>query len=308
VNIRFQQRPEFAGSGSEWSMWYSGPQGGQSGQPVVCVWRRRPEGHFRVRYQDGVEFWVDSGGRHIWLMWPDDRTPEDAALYLLGPILGLVLRLKGVMPIHASAVCVDDQAIALVGPGGAGKSTLAAGFARSGFTVLSDDVSALTSDGIRFVVQPGCPYAKLWPASVEGLYGAPDVLPKLVPSDPTWDKRCLDLTDSFERRPRPLGAVYMIGKRRAGQIRPTIESLTPSRAFVALVANTYVNYLLTARMRAEEFEVLTWITRNVPVRTIAPSGHIRELDFTVAAIVDDCRSLHASARGSIPTQVPVSAA
>src|SRR5437867_10895956 len=93
VIIRSQRRPpvRFTGRARDWSIWYNGPQGGQSGEPIVQVWRLRRRGHFRMRYEDGIEFWVDAAGRQIWLTWPSHRSPEDAAIYLLGPVLGLGL-------------------------------------------------------------------------------------------------------------------------------------------------------------------------------------------------------------------------
>jgi hypothetical protein len=305
VVIWLNQRPQFgvAASAGNWSIWYNGPEGGQSSEPVVQVWRLPPQGHFRIRYQDGVEFWVDALGRQVWSTWPANRTPEDAAVYLLGPILGLVLRLRGVTCVHASAVAIDGQAIMLVGPGGAGKSTAAAAFAMSGFSVLSDDVSALTRDGEVFVVQPGIAHVKLWPDTVERLYGTRDALPKLIPSNPAWDKRYLRLTDSFEHSARPLGAVYVIGSRGAEQGAPVIAPLIPGQAFLALVANTYVNYLLTPQMRAEEFNVLSWMTQHVPLRTVTPGAALDRIHLLTAAVANDFRSLQARSRESVADPV-----
>lgn len=138
--------------------------------------------YFDFFYNDGPRFLVEREGREIWADWPENYSLEDAATYLLGPVLGFVLRLRGITCLHASAVAVGDQAIALVGTPGAGKSTTAAAFACLGYGVLSDDVVALADEGDRFIVQPGYPRVNLWPNSVCALFDSADSLPRITPT------------------------------------------------------------------------------------------------------------------------------
>src|SRR5215469_301127 len=65
----------------------------------------------------------DQAGAEVRARWAAASTFEDAVTYLLGPVLGFVLRLRGRTCLHASAVAVGGQAIALAGSSGAGKST-----------------------------------------------------------------------------------------------------------------------------------------------------------------------------------------
>src|SRR5207245_7692556 len=92
----------------------------------------------RLAYEDGTQFWLDGKRENIWATWPPASCIENAASYLLGPILGLVLRLRGVTCLHASAVAFGDRSVAFVGQTGAGKSTTAAAFARPACGVISD--------------------------------------------------------------------------------------------------------------------------------------------------------------------------
>ena len=64
-----------------------------------------------------------------------------------------------------------DRAAVLAGPPGAGKSTLAAAFARFGYAVLSDDVAVLEQLEGALHVQPAYPQLRLWPDSVALLFG-----------------------------------------------------------------------------------------------------------------------------------------
>src|SRR5262249_11300592 len=139
---------------------------------------------------DGMQFILDRSGSEIWATWPDPMCAEDAVSYLLGPVFGLVLRLRGFFTLHASVVCIGDVAIAVAGSPGAGKSTTAAALAHHGCPVLSDDIAALRELDGDILVQPAYPQLNLWPSSVEALYGAKDRLPPIAPN---WDKRYLDL-------------------------------------------------------------------------------------------------------------------
>ena len=121
----------------------------ESGEPVLKVWQLASGALLRLDYFDGMQFWVAVQGAQIWAVWPDSLTLEDAATYLLGPVLGLALRLRGVTCLHASAVAFGDSAVAFVGDAGAGKSTTAAAFVeavatRFSRTILSRSWSATT--------------------------------------------------------------------------------------------------------------------------------------------------------------------
>lgn len=270
VRIRFEDLSAFplGVSFSSADLIYSSPSLDARGTPNLTVGKFAKDGHIGFFYSDGARFLVDRQGREVHAHWPDSLTLEDACTYLLGPILACVLRLRGITCLHASAVAMQGQAIALFGLAGAGKSTTAAAFALRGYPVLSDDVAALTEQGDRFLVQPGYPRINLWPDSVRALLGSETTLPRITP---TWDKRYLALDQNgcrFQPRPFPLGAIYILDERDDSLRMPVIEEVTGGEALMALVANTYVNYLLDSDMRAREFGVLSQVLAKVPVRRV----------------------------------------
>jgi hypothetical protein len=242
--------------------------------------------YYRFLYGDGTEFAVDRRGETVWASWPPPYTLDDAATYLLGPVLGFVLRLRGVTCLHASAVAVGDRAIAFVGPNGAGKSTLAATLALRGERVLTDDVLALSIRSGQILVHPGYPRVRLWPASVLGLYGAEDALPRLTP---TWEKCYLDLIPPrrFQDRPLPLAAVYLLDERGNGPGLPRIEPVPAAVGLLDLAADTYVNYLLDRAMLAQEFEVLAKLASLVPVRRVVARDELAAVAALCDAVLDD---------------------
>ena len=85
--------------------------------------------YLRMDYSDGHQFWLDRAGRRVWGIWPEGSSLAEATSYLLGPVMGVLLRHRGVICLHASAVAINGRAVAFVGPPGAGKSTMAAALA-----------------------------------------------------------------------------------------------------------------------------------------------------------------------------------
>ena len=273
--------------------WYPG-KSERSDEPALRVWRLQDGKYFRLLYLDGTEFVLDRTGAHVWGRWPSSSTLADTATYLLGPVLGFVLRLRGVTCLHGSAVSFRDAAIALIGPQGAGKSTTAAMFSRVGHPVLADDALPLFTRGGSWWVHPTYPQLRLWPDAVAALCGNADALPPLTP---TWDKRALDLTgpDSrFESRQLPLSAIYLLDGPSA-DATPVIEEVSGRAGLMGLLANTYVSYLLEPRMRAREFEDLVALIARVPLRRVRHSRNLADVQALCDAILRDCESLACTA-------------
>lgn len=268
------------------------------GKPTVRVGLLRGGEYFDFLYGDGARFAVERRSREVWADWPENYTLEDACTYLLGPVMGFVSRLRGMVCLHASAVAVGDRAIALVGSTGAGKSTTAAAFACSGFPVLSDDIAALSGEGCQWLVQLGYPRVNLWPDSVRTLFGSEDSLPQITP---TWDKRYLPLGRNghhFGSGPLPLGAIYILDSRDPTLTTPVIEGVSAKDALITLVANTYVNYLLDQDMRGTEFDVLSRVVSGIPVRRVRPPDDPSAILGLCSAIAADARRVMAAAPAS----------
>lgn len=243
------------------------------------------DGALLLEYADQTRFVVDRAGSEVWTAWAPEATLEDTATYLLGPIAALLLRLRGCVPLHASAVAADGGAIAFAGPSGAGKSTLAATFAALARTVIADDVLAIAEGGGGLVVHPAYPRVRLWPDSAEALYGSPDALPLLTPN---WDKRYLDLgegSDTFPADPLPLRAVYLLERRAAAG--PRIRPLAPREGLMKLIATTCATFLPDPAVREREFRVLSRLAGDVPLRAVAPADGVDALPALCRAILED---------------------
>jgi hypothetical protein len=289
LGVSPSSRTEFRADSEE--LTYTSSYTDETGNPALQIWKTTDGSFLRLAYYDGVQFWLEREGKSAWAVWPAASTVEDTAAYLLGPVLGLLLRLRGVTCLHASAVSIDNRCVAFVGEEGAGKSTTAAAFAREGRAVISDDVVALVEGREGFLVMPAYPHLCLWPDSVEMLYGSAEALPRFSTG---WEKRRLALGDRgmlFENRSLPLGAIYLLGKRHPGPA-PLAEGVRPQAGLLALVADTFANKILDRDMRAREFAVLGRLVTTVPIRRIHPSSDASRLEELCGVICDDFASLH----------------
>jgi hypothetical protein len=250
--------------------------------PSVEVRRDAVQG-FWFRYDDGTEFVLDHDATSIQGWWADESTLADTATYLLGPVLGFALRLRGVLAFHASAVLLDGRAVVLVGPSGAGKSTTAAAFATAGVPVLADDVVAVrVVDGVT-LAYPSYRLLRLWDEAERILFGTSGQLPLLTP---TWDKRALPLgrEHPFHESPAPLGDLFLLAPRSDDPRAPHVEALRRGDAFMQLVANTYANYLLDDTMRGHEMRALDAVLRGRRIHRLVPHADPSRLDALVACV------------------------
>ena len=267
--------------------WYVSPRVTPADEPTVVVHRVGGGDAFRLRYADGCEYHVNAAGTRVACTWPAHFTVEDAATYLLGPVLGLVLRLRGVPSLHASAVAVDGVAVALVGPAGAGKSTTAAALAARGHALVADDVLALrVSEHGGIVVQPAYPHVRLWPDVVPALFGEGAELPPITPN---WEKRGLRLDEAFHPHPLPLAAVYVLCTREAGPDAPRLEPMSAMDAVLALVPSTYVGWFPDRAAQARELDMVGRVARTVPVAWAIPGADPARLGELCGMIEADVR-------------------
>jgi hypothetical protein len=249
--------------------------------------------YFRLRFggDSCIEFTLDAKATKVWATWSEVVKYEDVAALFLRPVFARILWLRGIISLHASAVAINNRAIAFVGGAGAGKSTTAAAFARRGHAVLTDDVAALDAVGAQILVQPSVPALWLLPNVASELVNAIEPLP------PIWtheEKRHLELRQSatsrawqFQAQPLPLAAIYILGARRAGITEPSIVPVPPTAAFFALVANSYGGSVLDTDRRRRQFELFSRISAQIPVRYVVCPNELSQLSRVCDVILAD---------------------
>jgi hypothetical protein len=259
-----------------------------AGAPQVVVRHLARGGLYHFAYSDGTEFVIDPGGTRVQGTWRGGATLEDTATYLLGPVVAFVLRLRGFLAVHASAVEMDGCAVLFAGPSGAGKSTTAAAFALNGWPVLTDDLAVIVPRDDRLEVVPSYPRLRLWDDSVRGLLGRSEVLPLLTPS---WEKRYLPLGSEgtgFSQRPLPLRAVFLLREREDSDRAPRIEEVPPLAAFPEIIGNLLASGDIPDESGDAGFRFSSRLVGRVPVFALtahADPARLGELCRRVAARV-----------------------
>jgi hypothetical protein len=254
------------------------------GDPTFTVFEYEDGRFFQLAYGDGTRFVLDGNATRLWGESGPGLSHDDLCVYLVGPVMGFVLRHRGLTCLHASALTFNGRAIALVGEAGAGKSTAAAALALRGWPVLCEDVCALEQSDEQFQVRPAYPRVCLWPDSVDFLFSSHDALPLIVKG---WDKRFLALDGTraqFATSGSPLAAIFLLAGRTAAKSAPHVERLPQHQAVLHLVANTYMNWLLSPQQRAAEFDVLTSLMSSVQCFRLFPSTDPARLPALVELI------------------------
>ena len=261
--------------------WYVSPYQDEHGVPSLTI--RLLESSYLFGYGEGARFLVNASGSRIDVWWDSPLTDADAADFLLGGVLAFVGRLRGLVPLHASAVVIDGNAVLFAGAAGAGKSSTAAAFAILGLPVLSDDVVTMIDDDGVVIAHPASPRVSVWPDSAQGLFASRS----LPAHSAVYSKHRVDLLECgyrFHERPAPVRAIFVLQDRSATAASPAMRVLTPGAALMSLVTHTYGNYLLEPSMRAREFDLLGRIARRVTVRELSFGAGLEQL-------VPNCRRL-----------------
>lgn len=150
------------------------------------------------------------------------KTTEELAifrLFLMSEVLGIALFCRNHFLLHGSAVQTKSGAHVFIGLPGAGKSTTIAAFAKAGFTVLTDDLIALSvSDHQPSSVLPAFPEIKIWEDACSGLHIETGQLSASFEGNKKyiWQQA----TDLFPKEAIPLQSITILRKPHSRYNRP----------------------------------------------------------------------------------------
>jgi hypothetical protein len=154
--------------------------------------------------------------------------------------MGSILLQRKILPLHGSAIVINDEAYAIVGNSGAGKSTLASAFLKKGYQLLSDDVIPVTmnEEGLP-IVTPAYPQQKLWVESLHEFGMTADCYRPIIDRE---TKFAIPVKDQFVSYEVPLAGIIELTKTKEDEImmRP-VQNL---ERFSLLFAHTYRNFFI----------------------------------------------------------------
>jgi len=167
----------------------------------------------------------------------------DVQVFLLGPVLGALLQLRGQFVLHGAAVAINGQGILLSGDSGVGKSTLAGMLCKKNYQFLTDElcVISLSSTG-RPEIVPGHPRLKLWADAVEELGEDIALLPRVRKN---LEKYQLPLDRMFSAKTVPLRWFCQLTRDNTKEVQ--LLKVTDSEKLATIDTNTYRYWFLSGK-------------------------------------------------------------
>ncbi|MGB3787633.1 MAG: hypothetical protein WA949_06460 [Phormidesmis sp.] len=231
-----------------------------------------------------IERFMVLDGNQIILDPPPDMTEELLRPIILGPVLTLLLRQRGLLVLHASGINTPEGAIAFLGNSGWGKSTLANAFYQQGYSLLTDDVMAIElKDGSPPVAFPAYPHVKLMADAADALgydYS------KLTPLAAKALKRHNCIDRSFSQEPVTVRKIYALEK--VARNRNTIKPLSPQAAIIELIGHTRgTNVLTLPEHVTTHLRQCTDLVKSVPISRLERSHDLDGLSEIIQIIESD---------------------
>jgi hypothetical protein len=212
---------------------------------------------------------------------------DELLSYFAVYVVAILLHLRGLLTLHASAVEIDGMAVAFIGEKGMGKSTTASYLVAQGHRLLSDDLIACGVDGgdPGVHVDPGFPYVKVFP---EVLANVPDQQEGsrdwILPGS---RKKVVPLSAAEHRSEVPLARLYVLAFHEGDEV--ILNPIPQKRAFLFVMAQSFVQRLTTREIRydGQYFSDCAALARQVPVAVLGRPQTLEALPPLYEMIRDD---------------------
>ncbi|MDQ0270916.1 aldolase [Cytobacillus purgationiresistens] len=170
----------------------------------------------------------------------ENASLDKIRLFVLGSCMGIILMQRKILPLHGSAVRINNQAYLIVGESGAGKSTLASALLSRGYRLLSDDVIpvSLSDDGTPIVV-PAYPQQKLWQSSLDAFGMTADEFRPIYDRE---SKFAVPVCTQFSSSSLPLAGIFELVKSESDPVQ--IKSISGLNQLQTLSTHTYRQFLV----------------------------------------------------------------
>lgn len=220
-------------------------------------------------------------------------TEEALRLYLLGSVCGAVLKQRGFLTLHSSAVTDGKSAILICGRSGNGKSTTSAAMVRHGFRLLSDDVCPISIRQKQAAVTPGYAQIKLWDESPEygRLMSSSGPTPRQIRH--SLPKFGFSFEQNFHSSPLPVHAIVCLNKGDNETV--SLSRLSGGNAFDVIRRNTYRKGYLVGGSLKNHWEISTHLLQQVAVYQLARPQYRNSVEAVVAELSDLFQSVRAAA-------------
>lgn len=213
-----------------------------------------------IRYRQQALFWVSE--KNIKYSITENIDKLEFTQFLIGPVFSALLHLRGEIPLHASAIIVNQNAVLFAGDSGSGKSTLAASYVRKGFQMLADDISlALNESNQRTSILPSMPFLKLWNDSAKQLTMN---IQNMIEIASKCEKKAWEISSMYCNEKTDLSKIFIIKKSPIDHIKiNAIKGFEKIKFLNEIIYRSYFTRGLNNQ--ASIFEKLTIIAKNAEI-------------------------------------------
>lgn len=213
-------------------------------------------------------------------------------LYILGTCMGIVLMQRQILPLHGSALLIDDKVFAIVGDSGAGKSTLASVLMQKGYAMLSDDVIAVTmNDRNDLLVHPSYPQQKLWKDSLQKLSMRQEGLSPLFDRE---NKFSVPVHDRFCNEAKPLAGVIELKRDQKAEV--SLRNIQGLERLALLHRHTYRGFILERiGLLQWHFKLLSRIAGRVQIKQMCRPNEGFSANEIAELLIQKCNDADKSA-------------
>lgn len=157
----------------------------------------------------GVARYLLAGGKQISIDKSPDTDEDALRLFLYNEVSAALLAQREMLVLKGSVVARDGKAFVLLGSTSVGKSITAAGLGNKGYSIVSDGVCAIGTNG-EIVVSPGYPCLMLWKKGLKELDLSPE---GYKPVRNGMNKFFFPVRQNFINETLPVAGIYLLSER-----------------------------------------------------------------------------------------------
>lgn len=237
----------------------------------------------------GIANYYACNGNEIIIEPLDGVDEKSVRLFLLSNAFAAILHQRSIIPLHASAIIVNNGVVLICGNSRAGKSTLLRALNLDGFEIFSDDVCVLkTGKSNDVIAYSSYPMLKLWEDSY-------DKIGLDVPNDSLRIRSELPkyanfYHDKFQTEPYAIHGIFILETVDSFD-EISLSKLNKMQAFVEIQRNCYRLFQLQSmNKKGALLPIAAYLAEKKPVYKI-----VRSVKFnTIAEMVKLIRSIVAN--------------
>ncbi|MFA6010626.1 MAG: hypothetical protein WC799_11640 [Desulfobacteraceae bacterium] len=215
---------------------------------------------------DSIARYLVTEGRTILIDPSNKADHSDLRAFLLNPVLGALLLQRGLFLLNGASVAINNEGIIFAGQSCTGKSTLAAACLYHEFSVLSDDICAITiSEAGLPQILPGFPILKLWSDSLKLLNID---IGQLTKQRRLLEKYILPLTERFYSEPVPFNRLYVFEMTNRSNVESLRINDTVSKLAELSVLQFQAGYLADPSFKASCFRQCVNLAQKLDINQV----------------------------------------